>query len=352
MLELSKHGKADTIVLDFSRTEYASTHFRTGRCPLLTAVRHWRPANNCANTTPAAPGRAAVDHVTVPLLVEGNRPFIDLTFYRPDGSKRSARFLIDSGGGGFLITQALARDLGIRWGATSREDGTDFAGPTVTPKAFVGEFPLELNPERVLIEMSDNILTKAAPGHADGLFPGHVLAQYHVVFDYPKLAFTLARPGVLTPKGDELPMPVGKRSGFPRTEIEVAGKTYGFLLDTGASFTMVSEVLLKSWGRDHQDWRRELGAVGEAATLGGQAIETMFFAGRPLGSAAVAGIRRSLSARRNVRALYEWDDGCASSVRSGETSSSGFEWNSTIRMLSSISPRRAPSALAAALLQK
>lgn len=228
----------------------------------------------------ASPTPVVVDHVTVPLLVEGNRPFIDVTFHLPNGAPRTARFLIDSGGGGFLIAEPLARDLGLRWGAISREEGTDFASPEVPPKASVGEFPLDLNPKRVWILIGvTNILSKAAPGHADGMFPAQLLAQYHVVLDYPKGTFTLARPGVLTPKGDALPMPVSKQSGFPRTEIEVAGVTYGFLIDTGASFTMVSEVLLKSWGRDHQDWPRHPGAVGEAATLGGQTLETMFLPG-------------------------------------------------------------------------
>ena len=70
-------------------------------------------------------------------------------------------------------------------------------------------------------------------------------------------------------------MPVSRRQGYPRTEIEVEGTKYGLLLDTGASFTMVSEVLLKSWGSAHPEWPRQAGAAGEAATLGGQTLETM-----------------------------------------------------------------------------
>ena len=229
---------------------------------------------------PVTQASRIVDRVTVPLAIEGNRPFIDITFRRPNGSTRSARFLIDSGGGGFMLSEALARDIGLRWGAINQEGGASFALVENLPQASVGDFPLELTPKRVGVKIgADNILPKVAPGHADGMFPGHVLAQYHVVFDYPKGTFTIARPGVLTPKGNVLPMPVSKRSGFPRTEIEVAGTTYGFLIDTGASFTMVSDVLLKSWGRDHTDWPRHTGAVGEAATLGGMTLETMFVPG-------------------------------------------------------------------------
>ena len=44
-------------------------------------------------------GYADISQMTVPLYMEGNRPYIDLTFRGPDGSTRSARFLVDTGGG-------------------------------------------------------------------------------------------------------------------------------------------------------------------------------------------------------------------------------------------------------------
>jgi hypothetical protein len=243
-------------------------------CLLLTIGGDQRAVAQKAE--PATSANQMPNQVTVPLVVEANRPFIELTLYRADGSKRTARFVIDSGGGGFLMSEPLARDLDLKWGAVVEEGGGKAAVAQAVPRVSVEEFPLQLNPKRVIVVIGkDNLLPKVAVGHADGLLPGHVLAQYHVVFDYPKGTFTLARPGVMTPKGDALPMPVG-RTGFPRTQIEVAGNTYGFLIDTGASFTMVSEVLLKSWGSDHPDWERHNGAFGEAATLGGVTLETMF----------------------------------------------------------------------------
>lgn len=99
-------------------------------------------------------------------------------------------------------------------------------------------------------------------------------------------------------------MPVSKKSGYPRTEVEVDGRKYGFLLDTGASFTMVSEVLLKSWGKEHQDWRRQSGAVGEAATLGGQTLETMFLPGGKWGTQVLPEERLG----RCVRCISSSDD--------------------------------------------
>lgn len=217
-----------------------------------------------------------VDQATVPLIVMGNRPFVDLTFRKPDGSTRTARFLLDTGGGGFLMTESLARDLGMQWGAPMREEGTEFAVPTTQPSAFVKDFPLELNPKRVLVLVGKtNMLPPVAPGSAEGMVPGHVLAQYHVVFDYPAGLLTIARAGVLKPRGQMTKMPVSKPQGFPRTEMKVSGTTYGFLLDTGASFTMVSELVMSAWGAKHPGWPRDSGAVGDAKTLGGMTIETM-----------------------------------------------------------------------------
>src|SRR5829696_9077104 len=108
------------------------------------------------------------DRATVRLHVEGNRPFIDVTFRKPDGSARSARFLIDSGGGGFLIVEPLARELGLDLGETVREEGESLAPVSSPVRAFVGALPLELDPRRIFVLIGrDNLLPPVAPGHAD-----------------------------------------------------------------------------------------------------------------------------------------------------------------------------------------
>lgn len=249
-------------------------------------------ATACGAKPPAAAPPAArvntSDRATVPLHVEGNRPFVDVTFRKPDGTTRTARFLVDSGGGGFLVVEPLAKELGFTLGETMAEQGQQLARVTSTVNAAVGSVGLALDPARVLVLIGrTNMLPPAAPGRAEGMLPGHVLARYHVVFDYPGATFTIAKAGVLAPEGTPLPMPVHAESGFPRTEIEVDGKPYGLLLDTGASFTMVSHAQLEAWGEAHPDWARHPGGHGEAATLGGQTVETMFipagaWAGHPL----------------------------------------------------------------------
>lgn len=205
------------------------------------------PAPTSAQTRP-------IDSVTVPMRVEGNRAFVDLTFTRADGTKRSARFWIDTGGDGFLLTETLARDLGLNLETPEQEGGKEFAPVTPTPQPSLGDLPLEVVDGRVLVVVgSDNLLPKAAPGHADGMIPGHVLARYHVIIDYPNGSFILAKPGVIKPTGDPLRMPVSRHLCFPRTEVVVAGEKYGLLLDTGASFTVVSEAVLKAGGATIRD---------------------------------------------------------------------------------------------------
>ena len=61
-----------------------------------------------------AQSRNALDHVTVPMSVEGNAPIVTLQFNRPDDGTRTARFIFDSGGGAIILDEELATDLGLK----------------------------------------------------------------------------------------------------------------------------------------------------------------------------------------------------------------------------------------------
>src|SRR5581483_7759859 len=87
-------------------------------------------------TAPAA-AQSVRDRVTVPLRVEKNRPFIMVTLQRVDGTGRSAKFLVDTGAGGFQITEPLARDLGLQWGTPFKGDTSQLAPVKKAPAAFV-----------------------------------------------------------------------------------------------------------------------------------------------------------------------------------------------------------------------
>src|SRR5262245_12289995 len=185
-----------------------------------------------AQQTSPAP-KAEINSATVPLIVEYNRPFVDLEFTKLDGSTRKARFWVDTGGGGFLLAEPLARDLNLTIGETFKEEGQTFAA-IKPPPTRLGAMPLNLENARALVLLGTKTVS---PGvEAEGLLPGHILKQYHVIFDYPGKQFTLAKPGSLKPRGTRITSPVNERSGFPRIEAQFGSETFGFLLDTGASF--------------------------------------------------------------------------------------------------------------------
>ncbi len=224
----------------------------------------------------------SIREVTVPLIIEGNRPYVEITLKGKNGNEKTGRFLVDSGGGGFLISAKFAKLLDLTAKKVATEEGEDLGKPDYVPNAYIGAFSLKLDSDRVTVVMNkDNIVPTPSGSAVDGMLPGHVLKQYHVVMDYPKKLFTIAHANVITPQGTKIPMPVNTRSGFPRTEIQVGDKTIGLLLDTGAAFSMVSEVLLKEWGATNPSWPRYPGAYGEAKLHGGSTLETLFIpAGR------------------------------------------------------------------------
>jgi hypothetical protein len=208
---------------------------------------------------------------TVPLIVEGNVPLIDLEFVRADGSIQTGRFVLDSGGGAFLLTEKLANAIGLKpTGPARNAEGARFA-PAPPPQVRVGGMPLDLKGARILI-MAGQDRFNFRDG-ADGLFPGHVLKRYQVIFDYPARKFTLAAPGSVKPRGIAVPSPVRPDNGFARIELAIGGRKFGFLLDTGASYTMISKATLDEWsGASSTPWPRHVGAVG-AANMGGGKME-------------------------------------------------------------------------------
>jgi hypothetical protein len=211
-----------------------------------------------AQTSQAPP---APRSATVPFFFEDNRVFVDLTFIKPDGSPRNARFWVDTGGGAFLMAEPLARDLGLDLsGKPMEKEGVKFLAVT-PPAARMGNLPLDLKDARVFVMMGKkNIM----PGfnRAEGMLPGHVLQRYQVVIDYGTQKFTLALPGTLKMSGTRLNTPVQQYTGFPRLEATIAGKSYGFLLDCGAAYTMISQNVLDEWAKAHPEWPRATGAVG------------------------------------------------------------------------------------------
>lgn len=205
---------------------------------------------------------------TVPIDLRDNRIFVELACIRPDGSQRKARFQVDSGGGAVILSESLSRDLALKaMGPASKEEGETFQ-PVSSPQIRIGEMPLDLSGVNTVVAVGSK--GEFSPGSgAEGFLPARVLRKYEVVFDYPGRQFTMAQPGTLKPRGVPVPSPIAEKSGFPRLELTVDGQKYGFLLDTGAAYTMVSQTLMDKWHAAHPAWPRCIGAVGAANMVGG-----------------------------------------------------------------------------------
>jgi PDZ domain/Aspartyl protease len=205
---------------------------------------------------------------TVPIDLRDNRIFVQLTCVRPDGSLRQARFQVDSGGGSVILSESLSHDLALKSiGSPLKEEGETFQ-PVTSPEIRIGEMPLNLSDVSTVVAVG--LKSEFSPGSgAEGFVPARLLRKYEVVFDYPARQFTMAQPGALKPRGMPVPSPIAAKSGFPRIELTVDGEKYGFLLDTGAAYTMISQTLIDKWQATHPDWPRCVGAVGAANMIGG-----------------------------------------------------------------------------------
>ncbi|MDF2629594.1 MAG: hypothetical protein K0R39_3425 [Symbiobacteriaceae bacterium] len=201
--------------------------------------------------------------VTVPLYLEQDRPFIDITLTGPDGRTRTVRSWLDTGGGAMMVAETVARDLGLTWSDPLPENPA--YAPVTIPGACVGDYPLDLTGARVVVQLGGPI---AAGVRAEAFISGQVLARNHVIFDYPDRTFTIALPGALAPRGLAVPTPFAPGQCFPRMEVQIDGEPHGLLLDTGATCSMLSVTLLRTLMEKHPDWPRTTGAAGVANMIG------------------------------------------------------------------------------------
>jgi hypothetical protein len=140
---------------------------------------------------------ALAQQITVPLIVEGNAPIVELSFTTASGAMRKARFLVDTGGGAFQIGSKLMADIEAKaTGPAVEEEGERFQ-PLAPFPAKLGAMNLDFAGVRVL-GLPDR--AKFSRNNVEGLLPAGLLRKYEVVFDYPARRFTLANPVALNPR--------------------------------------------------------------------------------------------------------------------------------------------------------
>jgi len=197
------------------------------------------------------------------MSVEGNAPIITLAFKTPQGSLRSARFLVDSGGGAIILGEQLAKDIGLKSkGAVSSEDGQQYQEVDL-PTGFIGEMPVDLQTSKAFAHVGTSSFIHDRY-NVEGMLPGKALQHYQIVLDYPRHRFSVGEAGTLPHRGEKLACPYVASNGHPRVDVGIGGITYGFLLDTGTQITLMREDVLKQWAKEHPDWSRSTGASGPA----------------------------------------------------------------------------------------
>lgn len=220
-----------------------------------------------AFTAVPAPAKDAAAVTTVPMQLELNRPYIDVTLTGPNGRSVQAHAYVDTGGGALMLSAGLAERLGLdATGKVQHEQGLAIA-PTKVPALRIGGTAIKLVDAVAFISAHEPDTLGHTDAEAD--LPARYLRDYTVVFDYPAHAFSIADPGKLKPTGMAVKTSIGE-SGIPVVWASVSGKPYGFMLDTGAQVCMVSYTVMKAWSKQHPDWARTAGAYGAANMLLGK----------------------------------------------------------------------------------
>lgn len=229
---------------------------------LLPVVATAAPSTPAKLSAPAAVSpRTGAHQVTVPLSFEQHRPYAELTLTGPSGHPVQALFWLDSGGGAVILSGPLAARLGLKpTGKTFKAEGNVIAA-TEVPRISVGGMALRLKDADAFLTLGKKNTLEGTG--AEGAFPLRTLRNYQVVLDYPHASLTVAEPGTLLPEGQSVAAHFSEL-GFIAVTATVSGKPYGFVLDSGGQYCMVSQEVLAEWQKQHPHWPQVSGAYGPA----------------------------------------------------------------------------------------
>lgn len=218
----------------------------------------------------AGPRRA-----TVPMILDHNRTLVDGEFQRHDGSWQHARLWVDMGNPELLLSEQLARALGMDLSAAAGAV-VDGQLEVPTPASLrLGGLSLDLTGVKTRVLFEPRWLFSTM--HNDANLPSTVLRRYQVVFDYPALELTVAHPGGLRHRGVAAPALVDPETGIVQMDAVIAGDSLSFALDNGASYSFTSARVLHRLSRRHPDWPTMRGALGHANIWGWWPQEEAWF---------------------------------------------------------------------------
>jgi predicted aspartyl protease/Flp pilus assembly protein TadD len=186
------------------------------------------------------------DRAAVPFELVNNRPIIEV---RVNGSKETLRFVVDTGAGMCVISTRAAERVGLK--AVARGGQARAVGGPGRFEIVYGFLQTlhvgEARVERVPVYIREFYNDKEP---VDGYIGLSVLGKYLTTVDYSAGTMTLLRDEAAraaappAPGAVEVPMRTTS-SGFWSGEVQLegVGKPLNFIIDTGASVTVVSEAL-------------------------------------------------------------------------------------------------------------
>jgi predicted aspartyl protease/thioredoxin-like negative regulator of GroEL len=213
------------------------------------------------------------NEVTVPFEIVNNRPIIRV---RVNGSKEPLRFVIDTGAGMCVVSTAAADKIGLKpvaRGGLARAVGG--VGRFEIVYGFIQTLQIgDTKVDRVPVYIRQFFNEQES---VDGYIGLSVLSKYLSTVDYAGQTMTLlrgdARARAPEPSAAAVEIPIRTTSsGFWSGEINVEGveKPVNFIIDTGASISVVSQALAARTGMDKlaQSGRiRVYGAAGLAENI-------------------------------------------------------------------------------------
>jgi hypothetical protein len=213
----------------------------------------------------------APEAATMPFLFDDNRVFVEITFVKPDGTRRKALAFVNMGQGGFVLSNALFRELAPGPGKPVHMmfdtmpiavDGAAFQPETLADNITIGFSSSAPTADGSARRDSTVMADFSAPLKVEAILPPGLLQHFTVVFDYAARTMTLAAPGTLTPQGARVPIRVNPMTGFAMVDVDIDGTHHAFVLDNGGSYSGIRDSA--SVLRGHPERLRVIGGIGEA----------------------------------------------------------------------------------------
>ena len=199
---------------------------------------------------------------SIPMQIRNNRIYATFGVPVASGAREPIVFAIDTGGGAVIIARHTADRMGLKERSTTSDAPNGFV-PIGLDAVYVGETRIPVGYAATTVAETDRYAPAAA---CAGFFAGASLSDHVVTFDY--IGGTLTLDGPPLDHAATLPVRINPNNGFPRIELTIDGETYGFLFDTGASFTMLSRTVVDRVRAKHADWPYREGAYGPANMIG------------------------------------------------------------------------------------